>query len=56
MDPTRDNPIIRFNTFWWALWAFFAFAILLALAMILSRKAPDRKSTRLNSSHNRSEF
>ena len=40
MDPTRDNPIIRFNTFWWALWAFFAFAIVLALVMIFNRKAP----------------
>lgn len=40
MDPTRDNPIIRFNTFWWALWAFFAFAIVLAAVMIFNRNAP----------------
>ncbi|MCF7731090.1 MAG: hypothetical protein K9N23_05355 [Akkermansiaceae bacterium] len=40
MDPTRDNPIIRFNTFWWALWAFFAFAIVLAAIMIFNRAAP----------------
>lgn len=40
MDPTRDNPIIRFNTFWWALWAFFAFAVVLAAVMIFNRNAP----------------
>lgn len=40
MDPTRDNPIIRFNTFWWALWAFLAFAIVLALIMVFNRNAP----------------
>ncbi len=40
MDPTRDNPIIRFNTFWWALWAFFAFAIVLAAIMIFNRNPP----------------
>jgi hypothetical protein len=40
MDPTRDNPIIRFNTFWWALWAFFAFAIVLAVIMIFNRNPP----------------
>jgi len=40
MDPTRDNPIIRFNTFWWALWAFLAFAIVLAAVMIFNRNAP----------------
>lgn len=40
MDPTRDNPIIRFNTFWWALWAFFAFTIVLAAILIFNRNAP----------------
>ena len=40
MDPTRDNPIIRFNTFWWALWTFLIFAILLAALMIYERKPP----------------
>jgi hypothetical protein len=26
MDPNRDNPIIRFTTFWWALGTFLIFA------------------------------
>ena len=31
MDPTRDNPIIRFATFWWGIGTFFIFALLLAV-------------------------
>jgi mono/diheme cytochrome c family protein len=31
MDPTRDNPIIRFNTFWWGIGTFLIFALLLAI-------------------------
>lgn len=31
MDPTRDNPLIRFATFWWGLGVFFIFALLLAV-------------------------
>ena len=38
MDPTRDNPIIRFNTFWWALWTFLIFAVLLAAIVIFNPK------------------
>ncbi|MCX6874182.1 MAG: hypothetical protein NTW21_10295 [Verrucomicrobia bacterium] len=40
MDPTRDNPIIRFNTFWWALWTFLSFAVLLAGIIIYNRQPP----------------
>jgi hypothetical protein len=40
MDPTRDNPVIRFNTFWWMLWAFMIFAVLLAVIMMYNRKPP----------------
>jgi hypothetical protein len=41
MDPTRDNPIIRFATFWWGLAPFLVFALLLAGIWIFNRKAPD---------------
>lgn len=31
MDPTRDNPIIRFSAFWWGIAFLLAFAVLLAV-------------------------
>jgi len=40
MDPTRDNPIIRFTSFWWALGAFLIFALLLAVILLIARKEP----------------
>ena len=40
MDPTRDNPIIRFTTFWWALGSFMIFALLLAVIWMFNRKDP----------------
>lgn len=40
MDPNRDNPIIRFTTFWWALGAFLSFALLLAVILLFTRKDP----------------
>jgi len=40
MDPTRDNPILRFNTFWWALWTFLMFGVLLAAIILFNRKPP----------------
>jgi len=40
MDPNRDNPIIRFTTFWWALGAFLIFALLLAVILLFNRKDP----------------
>lgn len=40
MDPNRDNPIIRFTTFWWALGAFLIFALLLAVIVLFTRKDP----------------
>ncbi|MEI6607293.1 MAG: hypothetical protein WCP35_18425 [Verrucomicrobiota bacterium] len=40
MDPTRDNPLLRFNTFWWAVWTFLMFAVLLAAVILFNRKAP----------------
>lgn len=41
MDPNRDNPIIRFTTFWWAIWTFLIFAVLLAVIALFNRKAPE---------------
>jgi hypothetical protein len=40
MDPTRDNPIIRFTTFWWGLATFLGFALLLAVIWCFNRKTP----------------
>ena len=31
MDPNRDNPIIRFATFWWGIDTFMIFALLFAV-------------------------
>ncbi len=36
MDPSRDNPIIRFTTFWWAFGIFFIFALLLAVIWLFN--------------------
>jgi mono/diheme cytochrome c family protein len=41
MDPSRDNPIIRFATFWWGLGAFLIFAVLLAFIWIFNRDQPE---------------
>ena len=41
MDPNRDNPIVRFTTFWWGIGAFLVFAVLLAAIMLFNRKAPE---------------
>jgi mono/diheme cytochrome c family protein len=41
MDPNRDNPIIRFTTFWWGLGSFMIFAVVLAVILLTNRKAPD---------------
>ena len=40
MDPSRDNPFIRFTTFWWALGTFFIFAVLLAVIWLFARSEP----------------
>jgi mono/diheme cytochrome c family protein len=40
MDPSRDNPLIRFTTFWWALGTFFIFAVLLAVIWFFTRSEP----------------
>lgn len=40
MDPNRDNPIIRFTTFWWAIGTFLIFALLLAVIALFNRKTP----------------
>lgn len=40
MDPTRDNPIIRFTTFWWGIGTFFIFALLLAVIWLFARSEP----------------
>lgn len=41
MDPNRDNPVIRFTAFWWALGTFLIFALLLAVIALLNRKTPE---------------
>ncbi len=40
MDPSRDNLIIRFTTFWWALGTFFIFAVLLAVIWLFNHSDP----------------
>lgn len=40
MDPNRDNAILRFTTFWWALGTFLIFALLLAAIALINRKTP----------------
>jgi len=40
MDPTRDNPIIRFTAFWWAIGTFMFFALLLAVIWLFNRQTP----------------
>jgi len=40
MDPTRDNPIIRFTTFWWGIGTFFIFALLLAVIWFFNSSDP----------------
>ncbi len=40
MDPTRDNPIIRFKAFWWGIGMFLIFAVLLAVVLLLNREEP----------------
>jgi mono/diheme cytochrome c family protein len=37
MDHTRDNPLIRFATFWWGLGTFFIFAVLLAVIWFFNK-------------------
>jgi len=40
MDPTRDNPVIRFTTFWWGLGTFFIFAALFAVIWFFNHSEP----------------
>ena len=40
MDPSRDNPLIRFTTFWWGIGTFFIFAALLAVIWLFVRPEP----------------
>ncbi len=55
MDPSQDNPIIRFKAFWWGLGAFALFGVLLATIALTQMKpvktledvvASDRYTTR----------
>lgn len=41
MDPYRDNPLLRFATFWWALGSFLIFAVGLVLIWAFQNKAPE---------------
>lgn len=40
MDPSRDNPIIRFTTFWWGIGTFFIFAALLSVIWFFNSSTP----------------
>lgn len=40
MDPSRDNPILRFTTFWWGIGTFLIFALLLAVIWFFNRSEP----------------
>lgn len=40
MDPSRDNPIIRFTTFWWGIGTFLIFALLLAVIWVFNKSEP----------------
>lgn len=40
MDPSRDNPLIRFTTFWWGMGTFFIFAAALAVVWFFARSSP----------------
>jgi mono/diheme cytochrome c family protein len=40
MDLNRDNPIIRFTTFWWGIATFLIFAALLAVIWLFVRSKP----------------
>ena len=46
MDPTRDNPIIRFTTFWLGLGTFLVFALLFGVIWVFNRNpAPTMEDT-----------
>ncbi|MEO5713482.1 MAG: c-type cytochrome [Luteolibacter sp.] len=40
MDPSRDNPILRFTTFWWGIGTFLIFALLLAVIWAFNKSVP----------------
>ncbi len=40
MDPSRDNPLLRFATFWWGFGTFLIFALLLAVILIFNQPEP----------------
>jgi mono/diheme cytochrome c family protein len=40
MDPSRDNPILRFTTFWWGIGTFLIFALLLAVIWAFNKSEP----------------
>ena len=40
MDPSRDNPILRFTTFWWGIGTFLIFALLLAVIWFFNNSEP----------------
>lgn len=41
MDPYRDNPLLRFATFWWGLGAFLIFAVGLVLIWAFQWRTPE---------------
>lgn len=41
MDPNRDNPIIRFASFWWGLGIFLIFALIFAIIAMFNRGTPE---------------
>lgn len=41
MDPSRDNPFIRFNSFWWGIGTFSIFGLLIGIVWIFNRSEPE---------------
>lgn len=41
MDPYRDNPLLRFATFWWALGSFLIFAVGLGIIWLFQTRQPE---------------
>ncbi|TAG09226.1 MAG: cytochrome c [Verrucomicrobia bacterium] len=40
MDPSRDNPFLRFATYWWGLGTLLIFAVLVAVVWLFNRSEP----------------
>jgi mono/diheme cytochrome c family protein len=41
MDPSRDNPFIRFQAFWWGIGSFLLFVVLLGVIWLFNLREPE---------------